>query len=109
MILKCDALNLFPIDNTKWKDFFFFMLTSEYGFSQNHGNLCLERPSGLSPRWNSGKEPACQCRRCKRQEVQSLDQEDPLEKESTTCSNILAWKMPWSEEPSRLQFMGHKE
>ena len=63
------------------------MLTSgEYGFSQNHGNLCLERPSGLSPRWNSSKEPVCQCRRLNRQGVQSLGQEDPLEKELTTCS-----------------------
>ena len=91
----------FPFDNTNWK--FFFMLTSgEYGFSQNHGNLCLEISSGLSPRWNSSKEPACQCRRLKRQGVQSLGQEDPLEKELTACSNILAWKIPWTEELSRL-------
>ena len=79
------------------------MLTSgEHGFSQNHGNLCLERPSGLSPRWNSSKEPVCQCRRLNRQGVQSLGQEDPLEKELTTCSNILAWKIPGTEEPSGL-------
>ena len=35
--------------------------------------------------------------------VQSLDQEDPLEKEMTTHSGILAWKIPWTEEPDRLQ------
>ena len=38
--------------------------------------------------------------------VQSLGWEDPLEKEMTTHSNILAWKIPWTEEPGGLQFMG---
>ena len=38
--------------------------------------------------------------------VQSLVWEDPLEKEMATHSSILAWKIPWSEEPGRLQFMG---
>ena len=33
-------------------------------------------------------------------------EEDPLEKEMTTHSRILAWKIPWTEEPDRLQFMG---
>ena len=37
--------------------------------------------------------------------VQSLDQEDPLEKEMATHSSILAWKIPWTEEPGRLQSM----
>ena len=35
--------------------------------------------------------------------VWSLGQEDPLEKEMATHSSILAWKIPWSEEPDRLQ------
>ena len=38
--------------------------------------------------------------------VQSLGQEDPLEKEMTTHSSILACKILWSEEPGRLQSMG---
>ena len=38
--------------------------------------------------------------------VQSLGQEDPLEKEMATHSSILAWKIPWMEEPGRLQSMG---
>ena len=38
--------------------------------------------------------------------VQSLGQEDPLEKEMTTYSSILAWRIPWTEEPSGLQSMG---
>ena len=37
--------------------------------------------------------------------VQSLSQEDPLEKEMATHSSILAWRIPWREEPSRLQSM----
>ena len=38
--------------------------------------------------------------------VQSLGREDLLEKEMATQSSILAWKIPWTEEPSRLQSMG---
>ena len=38
--------------------------------------------------------------------VQSLGQEDPLEKEMATHSSILAWKVSWIEEPGRLQSMG---
>ena len=37
--------------------------------------------------------------------VLSLDWEDPLEKEMATHSSTLAWKIPWMEEPGRLQFM----
>ena len=39
-------------------------------------------------------------------QVQSLGREDPLEKEMATHSNILAWEIPWMEEPGRLQSMG---
>ena len=38
--------------------------------------------------------------------VLSLGWEDPLEKEMATHSNTLVWKIPWTEEPGRLQFMG---
>ena len=38
--------------------------------------------------------------------VRSLGWEDPLEKEMATHSSILAWKIPWTEEPGRLQSMG---
>ena len=38
--------------------------------------------------------------------VWSLGQEDPLEKGMATHSNILAWRMPWTQTPGRLQFMG---
>ena len=39
-------------------------------------------------------------------QVRSLGWEDPLEKEMATHSSTLAWKIPWTEEPSRLQSMG---
>ena len=38
--------------------------------------------------------------------VRFLCWEDPLEKEMATHSSILAWKIPWTEEPGRLQSMG---
>ena len=46
--------------------------------------------------------------------VRSLRREDPLEKEMATHSSTLAWKIPWTDEPCRLQSMGsqrvgHKE
>ena len=39
-------------------------------------------------------------------QVQSLGREDPMEKGMVTHSSILAWRIPWTEEPSRLQSMG---
>ena len=38
--------------------------------------------------------------------VRSLAQIDPLEEGMATHSSILAWRIPWTEEPGRLQFMG---
>ena len=49
------------------------------------------------PGGTSGKEPTCQ-----ETWVQSLGWEDPLEEEMATHSNILAWKIPWTEELGRL-------
>ena len=42
-------------------------------------------------------------------QVQFLGREDPLEKEMATHSSILAWRIPWTEEPDRLQSMGSQE
>ena len=41
--------------------------------------------------------------------VQSLGQEDPLEKQMANHSSILAWEIPWTEEPGGLQSMGSQE
>ena len=38
--------------------------------------------------------------------VLSLGWEDPLKKEMATCSSILAWKIPWTEEPDKLLYRG---
>ena len=49
----------------------------------------------------SGKEPKRQCKRHETR-VRSVVQEGPLEEGMATCSNILAWRMLWTEEPGRL-------
>ena len=41
--------------------------------------------------------------------VQSMDWDDPLEEGMTTHSSILAWRIPWTEDPGGLQSIGHKE
>ena len=41
--------------------------------------------------------------------VPSMGQEDPLEKEMATHSNILPWRIPWTEEPGGLQSTGSQE
>ena len=51
------------------------------------------------PGGTSGKESTCQYRRHQEIQVQFLDQEDPLEKEMTSYSNILAGKIPQTEQP----------
>ena len=57
-----------------------------------------------------GKEPACQCKRHEMW-VRSLGQEDTLEEAKATHSNILAWSIPWGEEPEpgRLWSIGSQE
>ena len=42
-------------------------------------------------------------------QVQSLGWEDPLEKGMATHSSVLAWRIPWTEEPAGLQSMGSKK
>ena len=46
------------------------------------------------------------CLQCKRTGFDLLGWEGPLEKEMTTHSNILAWRIPWTDEPGGLQSMG---
>ena len=42
-------------------------------------------------------------------QVRSLGWEDPLKEDMATHSSTPAWRIPWTEEPGGLQFMGHKE
>ena len=57
-----------------------------------------------SPRGANGKEPAYQQRR--QMQVRSLGMQDPLEESMATHSTILAWRIPWTENPGGLQSMG---
>ena len=59
------------------------------------------------PRWLGDKESACYCSKLKRHGFNPwVGGKDPLEKEMATHSSILAWKIPWTEEPGRLQSLG---
>ena len=51
------------------------------------------------PGGTGGKEPVYQCKRHKEMWIQSLDQEDPLEKGMATYSSILVWENPMDKEP----------
>ena len=57
------------------------------------------------PGGSAGKESTCSAGDVETQ-VRSLGWEGPLEKEMSTHSSILAWEIPWTEEPGGLQFMG---
>ena len=56
-------------------------------------------------RWFNGKESTS----VQETWVQSLDQEDSLEKKMVTHSSVLAWEIPQTEEPGRLQSMGSRK
>ena len=56
------------------------------------------------PGGSDGKESAIQ-----EAQVRSLDQKDPLEEGIATHSSILAWRIPWTEEPGRLQSIGSQK
>ena len=53
----------------------------------------------------SGKKPCCQCRRHRDMSL-NFGWEDLLEKGMATHSGILAWRIPWTEKPGRLQSIG---
>ena len=65
---------------------------------------CMDFPGGTC-----GKESPCQCRRPKRCQFDPLGGEDPLEDGMATHSSILAWRIPWTEEPGKLQSIGSQE
>ena len=55
----------------------------------------------FSIRWIHGKESTCNAGETQETWVWSLNQEDPLEEKKATHSSILAWEIPWAEEPGR--------
>ena len=74
-------------------------LVMSFVYLKHHPHLKIF-PSGTR-----AKELACLCRRHETQ-IQSLGHEDPLEEGMATHSSILAWRIPWTEEPGGLQSMG---
>ena len=62
------------------------------GYSQFGDFLVAQMVKNLPSMWETG--------------VRSLGQEDPLRKGMATHSNILAWRIPWTEEPGGLQLIG---
>ena len=58
-------------------------------------------PGGLE-----GKAPTCQCRQTQEMWVRSLGWEDPLKEGTAIHSSVLAWRIPWTEEPDGLQSLG---
>ena len=90
------------------------------GRGQDMGGVCSGKASwGLAwlqsrprrgfPGGASDEEPACQRRRHKEALVRSLGQEDPLEEGMATHSSILAWRIPWTEEPAGYSPWGRRE
>ena len=71
-----------------------------------HGSQYPPYWASLVAWWLSGKVSACQCLSMQETWVQSLGQEDPLEKEMAIDSSILAWEISWTDEPGRLKSMG---
>ena len=84
----------------------FAVLQLEQG-SRQAGVIFYGRISSLKrlPWWLSGKESTCQAEDV----VSNLGLEDSLEKEMATHSSILAWRIPWTEEPSGVQSTGLKK
>ena len=70
----------------------------------SHG-ISEQKKRRALPKHSSGKESVCQCRRQKRLRFDSSVRKILWRKEMTTSSSILAWKIPWTEEPSGLQSM----
>ena len=99
---------LFFLLPPEWEQFYLWPITYAPSFSWSH----LQGWPPLSywcvtslgfPGGASGEESACQCRWHKRCRFDLLSREDPLEEGMATHSSILAWRIPFTEEPGRLQ------
>ena len=69
-----------------------YMCVCMYIYIYDRASLVAQTVKRLSTMWET--------------QIQSLGWEDPLEKEMTIPSSTIAWKIPWTEEPGRLQSMG---
>ena len=84
--LEKPKLDLHPADCCVWGLILFYLQVNKLALQAFPGGSVVKN--------------VFQCRR-----LGFEDQEDPLEKEMTTHSSILAWRIPWAEEPGGLQFM----
>ena len=73
---------------------------------QAQASTLLKRPPGSVPRASLIAQSVKNLPAMQETQVQFLGREDPLEKEMAIHSRILAWKIPWAEEPGGLQFIG---
>ena len=95
----CTTWNLQPLCHET------FLIQRHPGFTMAFSNILIINANHvcsrvyMPPRQLSGQESAYQCRRCG---FWSLGWEDPLEEEMETHSSILAWRIPWTEEPGSL-------
>ena len=77
--------------------------------------MCIRRHTRLTVHYTKWEQPSLVAQTVKNlpamqeTQVQSLGQEDPPEKGMATHSSILAWEIPWTEEPGGLQSMGFQE
>ena len=69
-------------------------------------NTTVGLPGPSHSKESAGKESACNAEDLQEMCVQPLGWEDPLEKVMAIHSSILTWRVPWTEEPGGLQFMG---
>ena len=98
-ILNTQAFILLKSITCKWQ------MVNEKFFNETWVLLWGSLVLGL-PRWCVGKETRLPVKEMQETCVRSLIWEDTLEKEMATCSSVIAWKIPWTEEPNRLQSMG---
>ena len=76
-----------------------------YGVAQSQTPLKRLSSSGSSSKHVQAVKNLPIMQERQEMQVQSLGREDPLEEDMATHSSILAWEMPWTEEPGRLQSM----
>ena len=101
----------FPIYSSWDLDFILSQDLTTLVYSEEGAAYGKGREPGLGQRWGSEEGSLvvqmvkCLCA-VQETQVRSLGWEDPLEKEMAPLSSTLAWKIPWMEEPGRLQSMG---
>ena len=81
-------------------------LGSQLVFFSPFKKIEVRFPSGSVVKKKKKKKPTCQCRSCRIHKFDPRVRKIPLEEEMATHSSILAWKVPWTEDPGGLQSMG---